>query len=408
MKQLCFVLFCATFAMSGFCQEFTNFTEADGLIDNSVNCVAVDGNDHLWFGTQNGLSSFDGTSWTGYTTSSGIIDNAISAIAVMNNGDIWVGTDFGASKYDGSVWTSYTEADGIGDNRINHIAEGPDGRIWFGDYDGVSVLDGSVWTSYNMNDGLPFGGINYTAFDSNYDVWLGAGLGGLIKFDGNTFEAYSENEGLINKKVRSVLVDNQDNKWVGTAEGVSVFNSANEWVEHHTKMLILPPPDTLNPVEDIVMDSDGNIWAGIYVDYLVTEGGISVYNADYWYDFDVSDGLVGPVVRRLAVDSQDNIWIATSTGVSKLSNTPVSVSMNTSNPIEIYPNPGTGLYSVRSDQQINELRLTIRNISGQLVQSKTIHLQKECTFEIHGDSGIYFVEISQNKEPISIIKLIKK
>ena len=408
MKQLCFVLFCATFAMSGFCQEFTNFTEADGLIDNSVNCVAVDGNDHLWFGTQNGLSSFDGTSWTGYTTSSGIIDNAISAIAVMNNGDIWVGTDFGASKYDGSVWTSYTEADGIGDNRINHIAEGPDGRIWFGDYDGVSVLDGAVWSSYNMNDGLPFGGINYTAFDSNSDIWLGAGLGGLIKFDGTTFEAYSENEGLINKKVRSVLVDNQDNKWVGTAEGVSVFNSANEWVEHHTKMLILPPPDTLNPVEDIVMDSDGNIWAGIYVDYLVTEGGISVYNADYWYDFDVSDGLVGPVVRRLAVDSQDNIWVATSTGVSKLSNTPVSVSMLASNPIKIYPNPGTGLYSVRSDHPIDELQLNIRNISGQLVQSKNFHIQKECTFEIHGATGIYFVEISQDKAPVSIIKLIKK
>lgn len=408
MKPLYLLLFCTTVALNSFSQEFTNYTMSDGLIDNSVNCVAVDGNDHLWFGTQNGVSTFDGTTWTGYTTSSGIIDNGVNAIAAMNNGDIWIGTDFGASKYDGSVWTNYTEADGIGDNRINHIAEGPDGRIWFGEYDGVSVLDGSVWSSYNMNDGLPFGGINYTAFDSNSDAWLGAGLGGLIKFNGITFEAYSENEGLINKKVRSVLVDNQDNKWVGTAEGVSVFNSANEWVEHHTKMLILPPPDTLNPVEDIVMDSEGNIWAGIYVDYLVTEGGISVYNGDYWYDFDVSDGLVGPVVRRLAVDSQDNIWIATSTGVSKLSNTPVSVSMITSNPIEIYPNPGTGVFSIRGDHHINELHLNIRNISGQLVQSKTIHLQKECTFEIHGAPGIYFVEISQDKEPISMIKLIKK
>ena len=94
MKPLYLLLFCTTVALNSFSQEFTNYTEADGLIDNSVNCVAVDGNDHLWFGTQNGLSSFDGTSWTGYTTSSGIIDNAISAIAVMNNGDIWVGTDF--------------------------------------------------------------------------------------------------------------------------------------------------------------------------------------------------------------------------------------------------------------------------------------------------------------------------
>ncbi len=37
-----------------------------------------------------------------------------------------------------------------------------------------------------------------------------------------------------------------------------------------------------------------------------------------WVDYDEDDGLAGPVVRRLAIDSQNNVWVATSTGISKI------------------------------------------------------------------------------------------
>ena len=99
-------------------QTFTNFTSADGLVDDNVTCGTYQGNGILWFGTQNGISKFDGVNWTNFTTStdSNLISNTITAIKTTNNGDLWVGTDFGVCKYADSIWTCFTTADGLGDD----------------------------------------------------------------------------------------------------------------------------------------------------------------------------------------------------------------------------------------------------------------------------------------------------
>ena len=155
--------------------------------------------------------------------------------------------------------------------------------------------------------------MNATAFDSNGDKWFASPLGGITHFDGTTFTVYDTSNGLISQNVTDLIIDNQDNKWIGTGSGISVLDATNTAFTHHTQMYLLPPPDTLNPVVDIAMDSYGRIWAAIYVGYLA-EGGVAMWNGSQWIDFDVSDGLVGPNVRGLSIDSEDNIWIATSTG----------------------------------------------------------------------------------------------
>jgi ligand-binding sensor domain-containing protein len=305
-------------------QTFTNYTIDSGLVNNNVLCVDVAAGDVMWFGTQEGVSVYDGITWATHTTStdSGLVHNTIQAICVLDNGNVWVGTDFGACLFDGSNWTTFDESDGLGDNRVRHIAEDAGGGVWFGHNDGVSVLQGTTWTSYGMADGLPFGGVTYVNFDNNGDKWLGTGLGGVAVFDDVDFTLITEQERLINDKVRAIGIDAGGNKWIGTADGVSVYNPDDYLVEQHTIMLVLPPPDTLNPVEDLKIAGNGNIWAGIYIDYLVTEGGVAMFNGNDWTYYDVSDGLVGPVIRSIGIDSQDNVWVTTSTGISKISDVP--------------------------------------------------------------------------------------
>ena len=103
----------------------------------------------MWFGTQNGISKFDGVNWTNITTTTdtALISNTITAIKTMSNGDLWVGTDFGICKYSNSTWTSYTTTDGLGDNRVKYITESSDGRIWIAEYDGLTIFDGVNFTS---------------------------------------------------------------------------------------------------------------------------------------------------------------------------------------------------------------------------------------------------------------------
>ena len=86
---------------------------------------------------------------------------------------------------------------------------------------------------------------------------------------------------------------------------------------NYTKMYLLPPPDTLNPVVDIEMDNWGRIWVGIYVGYLA-EGGVAYWNGDVWLDLDIQDGLAGSNIKDLSIDSNNDIWIATTSGISKV------------------------------------------------------------------------------------------
>ena len=361
MKLLKFyiVLF-FSYALSA--QDFTNYFQADGLLDNSVNCVSIDANDHVWFGTNSGVSFFDGFTWESFTTDDGLVDNVVKTIFTSSDGSIWVGTDFGLTVYDGTTTVSYTDEDGLGDNRINHINEDSNGWIWVGEKDGLSVFDGESWIAFTTDDGLPFGGINHVTFDSNGDKWLSSSIFGVLHFDGTTFTTFNTSSGLISNNVRAIAVDVADNKWVATGQGISVLDTENLISGYHTMMLLLPPPDTLNPVVDVALDSNGNVWAGIYVDYLISVGGLAVWNGSFWSDYDYVDstynGLVGPVVRDLVIDSQNNIWVATSTGVTKISGLELSVPDHSEEvTVKVYPNPTSSILKVRTKLQIHNFRL---------------------------------------------------
>lgn len=342
--------------LGGFCQAqtFTNYTTTEGLPHNNVTCLAADASNNIWFGTQDGVAFFDGTSFTVHNTSSdtGIAANTITAVFVASNGDVWIGTDYGASKYDGTSWTKYTTADGLGDDRVKHIAQDDSGNLWFGEYDGVTKFDGaSTWTAYTTTDGLPFGGVVHTTFSANGDKWFSTDLGGTVHYDGTTFTSYKTTDGLLANGVRAVVVDAADKKWVGTAEGITVLDNANTWAENHTIMYVVPPPDTLNPVEDLAMDSQGNIWAGIYIDYLVTVGGIARFDGTLWIDYDESDGLVGPVIRKIIVDGVDNVWVATSTGVSRISGAVGIEEVEEQTPVSVFPNPASSQITIQMDHR---------------------------------------------------------
>ena len=50
-------------------QTIQNYSELDGLSSNYVECVAVDIYDNVWFGTADGVSVYDGNSWTTFNQS---------------------------------------------------------------------------------------------------------------------------------------------------------------------------------------------------------------------------------------------------------------------------------------------------------------------------------------------------
>jgi ligand-binding sensor domain-containing protein len=371
-------------------QTITNYTTADGLLSNFVECIEADVNDNICFGTSVGVQKFDGSNLTAYTTADGLVNDNVKVITSASNGDIWVGTDFGASNFDGANWLTYDNTNGLNSNQVKSIDEDAYGGIWIGTNLGVSYFNGNSWVSYSSPD-LHWSGVNATAFDSNGDKWFASPLGGITHFDGTTFTPYDTANGLLSQYVTALLIDDQDNKWVGTSSGMSVLDASNTSFTQHTRMYIMPPPDTLNPVVDIEMDSYGRIWTAIYVGYLA-EGGVAYWDGNQWEDFHVSDGLAGPNVRGLVIDSYDNIWVATSTGVSKISAIASAVVAAEIATFNLFPNPSNDmLYLNNGTHDIQQVKMY--NNLGALVYSNDDNQQQ---YEIDVSSfskGLYYVNI---------------
>jgi len=377
--------------------QIVNYTTANGLIDNYIECINVDINDNVWFGSANGVQMYDGVNWITYDQANypGMLSNNIKCITTMSNGDIWIGTDFGANQLvsgvSGPMWLPYTNSNGLAGNQIKSIDEDPNGGVWIGTNGGVSYFDGNTWISYSSPD-IHWSGVNSTSFDSNGDKWFASPAGGVTHFDGINFTVYDTADGLPSQAVRDILIDNQDNKWIGTEYFMSVLDQTNtSWIEHIEMFTLLPPHDSINPVVDIEIDSYGSIWTGIYVDYL-GEGGIAYLNAGQWNDYHVSDGLVGPNIKDLSIDSQNNIWVATSTGVSKITAVPSNIS-NTDIELTIFPNPCSDfIYLTTKETRIKSIAL-YDNL-GRLIYTNKKDRFSYSIETTNLKSGVYFLSLN--------------
>ena len=389
-------------------QVITNYTTSEGLLDNFVECLDVDSQDNIWFGTSMGLQMFDGDNWVTYNTTDypDMVSDNIKVIRAMNNGDIWIGTDFGACRFDGSSWTTFDNTNGLNHNIVKSIDEAADGVIWVGTMTGISYYDGSEWGTLESPH---WSGVNVTIAVSSDHIWFGSPLGGITFYDGEDYTTYDSSAGLINNNTTDLLIDNDGNKWIGTDIGISVLDENNLNVSQFTQMYILPPPDTLNQIVDLDMDSEGRIWAGIYVGYLGV-GGVAMWDGNYWIDYDESDGLVGPNIRGLEIDSYDNVWVATGTGVSKIGNQTSEISDIEESRVSVYPNPCNGRVTVSLGGHCASGTITVFDIQGRFIQNNRVLNSSKVNLEIQGEPGTYLIQLMkenspQNKEVVPVIKL---
>ena len=138
----------------------------------------------------------------------------------------WFGTNGGISKFDGNKWTSYSyngdKQTGIAGNGISGIIEDYEGNMWFATFGGLSKFDGTSWTNYGtetewLEAGSPVRSIN---IDSKGIKWFGSNGWGISKYDGVEWTTYKEiNETRISP-INAIAIDKKGNKWIGTDSGL--------------------------------------------------------------------------------------------------------------------------------------------------------------------------------------------
>ena len=70
----------------------------DGLAGNIVYSLAQDREGVMWFGTNRGVSRWDGKTFKNFREAQGLLNDNVYALAVGPDGDVWVGTKKGVAR----------------------------------------------------------------------------------------------------------------------------------------------------------------------------------------------------------------------------------------------------------------------------------------------------------------------
>jgi len=177
------------------------------LINNTVNSIIcfkgpasqsynIGGN--VWFGTSGGVTNISPVNypgelfWKSYTVASnGIISDNVLSVALVSDAtknNLWFGTDKGVSMFDGSTITNYSTTIsktylGLVNDYVNVIAIDKKNIPWFGTKGGILGNYKGSRVNYTMTDGILSNYIRAIACDADGNMWIGT-MGGVSKYLG--------------------------------------------------------------------------------------------------------------------------------------------------------------------------------------------------------------------------------
>lgn len=299
------------------------YTTADGLASDRIHCILPDSRGFLWLGTEDGISLFDGYSFTNYSVAEGLPAASVQALLETRDGTYWIGTNGGLARWEAAREVTRSRAsfsrvelrdDGHSDD-VQALLEDRSGVIWAGTARGLFRLDpaGKGWKAMRVPVGkdTPAGAesINALIEDRAGNLWIGADQGLFRRPAGGVVDRMT-GPGPPLVEVRCLAQDRGGSIWAGTRLQGLFEVKGSEIRQAYTRANGLAG----QPVTALLETSDGKLWAACY-------GGLTEVAADRSAvrAYSGTEGLSGLGMWSLAEDRNGNLWIGSDdSGVMKL------------------------------------------------------------------------------------------
>jgi ligand-binding sensor domain-containing protein/serine phosphatase RsbU (regulator of sigma subunit) len=308
---LCILSYFMIFTERLFAQQynFDSYTIKNGLIQSNVTSIVQDKEGYLWFGTEAGISKFNGRNFTGFSVANGLAESGVQRILIDKKGRIWIAHTLGKlSVFENNSFREINLPAQLGIGRIVGIFNDQQGFIWL-----CTIEKGAIRmnpdnpnesTSYGLKEGLDddvYSGIQ----SSSGLIWFVTSIG-IKTFNPktSTFEFFKP-EGVPFYKYTCINEDKEGNYWFGTYNhGVMKYNSITK------KHVIYDRVDGLPSsfVTCIINRSDSSIAVGTWKTDEIN-GGLALIKKNQIINIDRNKGLPGEKVSCLFEDIEGNLWI---------------------------------------------------------------------------------------------------
>jgi signal transduction histidine kinase/ligand-binding sensor domain-containing protein/DNA-binding response OmpR family regulator len=339
--------------------NFTNYThnlnDPFGLNNDFIASVYADKFDNVWIGTDKGGVNHYNINQKKFMyieheqgDPNTISSNTINS--VFDTGDIlWIGTAGGGlnklDKKTGKMqhFMTSNNPSSISSNFITSFALDEEGSLWIGTWGGglnklSRALSGNIsfvhYVASSHAGDLVNSFVSSLIEDRQGNIWVGT-LGGLDRYDRakNVFEHFSNIAGSSSSitEVGCLLFDRQGFLWAGTQRGLFRvmpgtdgqinLNNASR-IDHIVNNPDRPSSLSGNYVISIIQDSRENIWIGTYghglnfLPHNQVNGSVSNFAFTRYGE---ENGLCNNVVYAIQEDKNNNLWLSTDNGLSRLS-----------------------------------------------------------------------------------------
>jgi ligand-binding sensor domain-containing protein/signal transduction histidine kinase len=344
------------------------YTTDDGLARDSINRIVRDSRGFLWFCTPEGLSRFDGYTFTNYTTDDGLPHRSVRDLLETRNGVYWIATGGGLCQFNptghanppsaighrpsrGPKFVVYHPGQNEAARSVTEVFEDHAGTVWVGTWAGIFQLEQSAgqvkfqWIDLGMPKETGDDRMVETILeDRRGALWVGTRGSGLYRrWPDGRVEHFTTRHGLPSNRVQALLEDREGRLWVGTVGGLcrlrnADFGLGNEKPVGDTKESDPLPsggpaighwPSAIrhlvarvytnknglpgNWINALFQSSDGHIWVGSangLTEFIPTaKAGDQTFRT-----YTTDHGLSDRAIQALAEDRDGNLWIGTESG----------------------------------------------------------------------------------------------
>ena len=317
-----------------------NIDKDNDLISGTIVSLFFDSKQNLWIGNgYKGLVKADLYSEVKKVYSYPITEKRIMSIlaadsktilcATENDGLIIVNNEGVVQK---KILNSKYNNRSLGSNSVWSLFLDKEDRIWLGYYNkGLGVFDRinnkvrGIESLPGNPQSLQTNCVTGIAKDHEGQLWISMEGGGVDVYnpENKSFKHITKSDnrfysGLTVDNITKVFIDKKQNVWlISWNEGIFVLKKGSKnFINYNTR-------NTLNLVSDNIMsiaeDSRGVIWIGTFSKglhyYTPSDGQFHHCNAAPFY----KKGLTNLDIRKIIVDSDDDVWIGSTTGLYKVS-----------------------------------------------------------------------------------------
>ncbi len=257
------------------------------------------------------------------------VSSFITYVCGDRYGKIWLGTYDGLKKYDPSNGQVMSFSDKALQSlpgktkRTYSIFIGRDDIVWAGVGTGIiriNSLNNRVLPALSgIFNAAGWGKSTVRSIkkDSKNEVWISTEGSGLFHFsenNGRLINYNMSNSGILSNTIRDLFIKNDKEVWLGTRDGLSILERSSGTFSNQVYDKYDPLSINHNSIRCFMKDNAGSVWLGTF------SGGISIFHntsekfSSIKEQFGSASGLNHRVVSSITQTSPDDLWMGTEGG----------------------------------------------------------------------------------------------